>query len=184
MNDENISISELIDSYYMGKLSKATVLRTLENCYSINYDSFLVYADSNYSARSSASKLLKTKKDIYKPDKFIKNNANKIYLFRKFISGKKRKIEITIILFIMKTGELKIDTQIFEQKENKIKTYWFSQIENFEDYLEESDNLIVRKIDGMILDIKEVRNEAPIFTSTAKPIILKRFRHLEMDNLK
>lgn len=181
MNDENISISELIEEYYRGKITKGTILRTLENCYSSEYDSFLVYADSNYSARADINQILKTKRDVYKPEKSKMLNMSKTYLLRKTISNKKRDLEITVILFIGKKGEVKIDTQIFEAKGNKFSSYWFSQIEDFEDTLEESDNLIVRKIDGMILDVKETRNEALVLTSSTKQPILKRFRKLEMD---
>lgn len=181
MNEENVSIAELIDEYYRGKVTKGTLLRTLENCFDSKYDSFLVYADSNYSARVDIDHILKTKKDIYKPDKFIKNNTTKTYLFRKTIKSKKRDLEITVVLFIGKKGEVKVDTQIFESVGLKVKSYWFSQIENFEDILEESDNLIVRKIDGMILDVKETRIEALVLTSSTKQPILKRFRNLEMD---
>lgn len=183
MNDENISISELIEEYYRGKITKGTILRTLENCYSSEYDSFLVYADSNYSARVDIDQILKTKRDIYKPEKSKHSiSMNKTYLLRKIISNKKRDLEITVVLFIGKKGEIKIDTQIFEAKGNKFSSYWFSQIEDFEDILEESDNLVVRKIDGMILDIKDTRNEALVLTSSTKQPILKRFRKIEMDD--
>lgn len=181
MNNENISISELIEEYYRGKITKGTLLRTLENCYGPEYDSFLVYSDSNYSARVTFDKILRTKKDVYKPEKVIKHNMSKTYLLRKLISNKKRELEVTVVLFIGKKGEVKIDTQIFESSGLKVKSYWFSQIEDFEDTLEESDNLVLRKIDGMILDLKETRNEALIITPTKQPL-LKRFRKIEMDD--
>lgn len=181
MNNENISISELIEEYYRGKITKGTLLRTLENCYGSEYTSFLVYSDSNYSARMTLEEILKTKKDIYRSEKTIKPNTNKICLFRKVISNKKREIEITVILFIGKNGEVKIDTQIFESNGLKVKSYWFSQIIDFEDRLEESDNLIIRKIDGMFLDVNDIRNEKLILTSSKQPI-LKRFSKIEMDD--
>jgi len=181
MNEEYISLSKLLDEFYRRKITKGTLLRSLENYYSLNSNLVITYADSNYYACYDINKLPLTKKDIYKPDKTIKNNTQKIYLVRKNIYGKKRTIEFVISLFITKENIAKIDTQIFESKNGKILSYWFSQIEDFEDTLQESEDLILRKIDGMIIDVKEVRNEQLILTSSEKPKILKRFKNLDID---
>ena len=181
MNDDNITLSEIIDGYYRGKINKGTMLRTLENLYGKNFPKIVTWADSYYYGLIDIEKILQTKRDIYKPEKTIKNDTKRITLLRKNVGNKIRNIEVVVVLFLTKNNIVKIDTQIFESKNDKIKSYWFSQIENYEDYLLESDSLFMRKIDGMLLDVKEERNEALILTSSEKPKIWKRFQNLDFD---
>jgi len=177
MNNDIISLSDLINAYYSNHLNKGSLLRTLENYINTNEKTLLLYADVNYYISYGNINISDVKKDINALDKIILKTTNKIYLHRKKIDNKN--IEFVTFLFIYKDNTVKIDTEIFEHKNNKIKKYWISQIKDFESYLKESNDLLLRKIDGLLLDVAEVRNEVLIKKENIKK--LKRFMYLEMD---
>ena len=88
MNEDTITLSELIDGYYTKKINKGTLLRTLENLYNKDFARIMTCADSYYYGLISVEKLLQTKRDVYKPEKIIKNDTKRIVLLRKNASNK------------------------------------------------------------------------------------------------
>lgn len=177
MNEEYVSLSELFDEFSRRKLTKGTLLRTLENY--ISAGNILVYADANYCSLVKINGFLEAKKDIYKAEKLILPRTERIYLFRKNLTNNKKTLEIVTSLFITRQTIAKIDTQIFDNNHGKIKSFWFSQIQDFEEYLEESGDVKLRKIDGMLLDVKTERNENLNISQPQKK--LKRFANLDFD---
>lgn len=174
MNDKMISISELLDLYYANKVSKGTLMRSVENIYGENQEYILLYCDVDFCAFLKEEQLNDLKLDPNSDEKSLIKIEQK-NIFRK----KTDKIELVTKILLSKTRKPKIDTQIYDFSGKKTKTFWFSQIKNFEKYLIESTEIEIRQIDGLLLDLKENPNQ--VLITKDKPKLLKRFIYLEMD---
>jgi len=172
MNDKQISLAELFDLYWSKKISKATIMRTLENIF-FEQEYILLYCDSDYLCVLKKEQISKLEEDKNAPLKTLKNteqfDLSKILINKMFLTTK---------LILSEYRKPKIDTQIYDFS-SKHKTFWFSQIKNFENLLEDTMKFETRLIDGLFFDLKETNESKLVIPKNNKK--LKRFMKLEID---
>lgn len=178
INLKYIPLSELFDSYYYDDISSGILKSTLNAFLDENKDYILIYADRNFFAYINAATIKKTmiKKELSSPDVYISKSTTKQIILKRFNIDS---MEFVSKILITKGRKPVLNTEIFVEEKGKIKSFWFSQIKNFEEYLRSSDDLKMRYFQTPPLDLKENTNKEII--KKEKIPILKRFKHLELD---
>lgn len=177
MNEVYISLSELLDLYYTDEISKGLLKKTILAFCERTDEKHLFYADTNFYSLITKKSLVNLSKDLHVADKFIsKYKTEQMILFREFING----MEFVTKLILTNGRKPVIDTLIFIiDKKKKVKSFWFSQMKNFEQYLSESDEVSLRIMDVPMIDLEETPKKVLIIKEDNK--ILKRFKNLDID---
>lgn len=172
MNDRSISLNELLDLYWGKKISKGTLVRTFENIF-FNKEYVLLYCDVDYCCILERKQIKNLKEDKKAPIRSVKKTEqfvlSKIMIDCMFLTTK---------IILSENRKPRIDTEIFDFS-SKHEKFWFSQIKNFENLLQESMKFETRLIDGTFLDLKEIEDSKLVTPENNK--LLKRFIKLEID---